>query len=157
FTVAADEALLARSRSLSPFASTWRRVSHSRRSSFRCSRSSAADRARRRSSPFHPDAIRGLLLDQESDRTRRGKRTGGSSQHDPPSVKDRNAPRCAGRQTEIRAADSTASRPLGHRHCGYGQVVDTILTFSTFSVGALAADAGGFCSARDGCSTVPVI
>src|SRR5262249_6265094 len=32
----------------------------------------------------------------------------------------------------------------------YGQVVDTILTLSTFSVGALAADAGGFCSVREG-------
>src|SRR5262245_21189100 len=56
-----------------------------------------------------------------------------------------------------KAADSTSGRPLEYRHRSYGQVVDTILTLSTFSVGALAADAGGFSSVREGCSTVPVI
>jgi hypothetical protein len=39
----------------------------------------------------------------------------------------------------------------------YGQVDAIILTLSTFSVGAFAAEAGGFCSVRAGCSTVPVI
>jgi hypothetical protein len=40
---------------------------------------------------------------------------------------------------------------------GYGQVDDTIFTLSTFRVGAFAADAGGFCSLLEGCSTVPMI
>jgi hypothetical protein len=39
----------------------------------------------------------------------------------------------------------------------YEQVDAIIRTLSTLSVGAFAAEAGGFCSVRDGCSIVPVI
>jgi hypothetical protein len=56
----------------------------------------------------------------------------------------------------VRPAESASAGRFRQCEPIYGQVADTILTLSTFRVGALAADAVGFCSGRAICSTVPV-